>query len=340
MMVPLGITDPEQIRLITAETEKLWPELFARVYPRRYVDTPGYGSPRTAAHFLLLAMSHMTEMPPGMLPTAYKLIQPVAWAMVRKRMPWIFLAPQLAEAVKRTTFEGEIDWATLPLPYECGGMILPTGVLTHPTDGPCTALFWGRLNPGTVVPPPGPEFRGFPSYDLANKAFCIVALCPKTGMWYDSNLTDAKRPVVKLNNLFYTEGGVVPAFEKNELTRLIDQDLTEEADRLFVEQMGLIVFGTFLILAARPELLERERLERTVKDRRHGGHKEFWSPNIIGLNYRLPTRPAGGGTHASPRLHYRRGHVRQQAYGPGRAEHKVIWIEPTVVGAGKDGDAD
>jgi len=46
----------------------------------------------------------------------------------------------------------------------------------------------------------------------------------------------------------------------------------------------------------------------------------------------------GNGTHASPRLHWRRGHVRRQPYGTGRGQRKLIWIEPVLVGAGVSGN--
>ncbi len=38
--------------------------------------------------------------------------------------------------------------------------------------------------------------------------------------------------------------------------------------------------------------------------------------------------------------HWRRGHFRNQSYGVGRANHKVIWILPTLIGAGDIGIKD
>lgn len=40
-----------------------------------------------------------------------------------------------------------------------------------------------------------------------------------------------------------------------------------------------------------------------------------------------------GGTHASPRLHLRRGHSREQRYGVGNGLMKLIFIEPTWINA-------
>jgi hypothetical protein len=40
-----------------------------------------------------------------------------------------------------------------------------------------------------------------------------------------------------------------------------------------------------------------------------------------------------GGTHASPRMHYRAEHLRQQAHGPNRALRKEIVIEAQWINA-------
>src|SRR5690606_23423205 len=43
---------------------------------------------------------------------------------------------------------------------------------------------------------------------------------------------------------------------------------------------------------------------------------------------------AGSGIHRGPRPHVRRAHWRNQAYGPKRSQHKLLWIHPTLVGVG------
>ena len=39
-----------------------------------------------------------------------------------------------------------------------------------------------------------------------------------------------------------------------------------------------------------------------------------------------------GGTHASPRMHWRRGHFRRQPIGTGLIDYKIIWLEPCLIG--------
>jgi hypothetical protein len=91
-----------------------------------------------------------------------------------------------------------------------------------------------------------------------------------------------------------------------------------------------LLLNLFYAMAARPEYVEGGS--------RVGTHKksgaEIWTPNLIGRKYQSKSDPnMETGTHISPRMHWRRGHFRHQAYGVGRMEHKIIWIEPMLIGA-------
>lgn len=55
----------------------------------------------------------------------------------------------------------------------------------------------------------------------------------------------------------------------------------------------------------------------------------FWTLHLSEQNENR--QPALGGKHSSPRLHLRRGHIRQYAEG------KYTWVEPCVVGNKKNG---
>jgi hypothetical protein len=68
----------------------------------------------------------------------------------------------------------------------------------------------------------------------------------------------------------------------------------------------------------REEKLQRARVKR--------GKKPLFSYWTLELQAHQSERRAAGGTHASPRLHLRRGHARQ--YAPG----KYTWVQPHVVG--------
>lgn len=54
----------------------------------------------------------------------------------------------------------------------------------------------------------------------------------------------------------------------------------------------------------------------------------------LGKALREALDAAESGTHRGPRPHVRRAHWRNQAYGPKRSRHKLLWIHPTLVGVG------
>jgi hypothetical protein len=251
--------------------------------------------------------------------------------LVAKRMPLLFPAPELLEAARHSTFADDIDWTTMQLPFETAVFVLPRFALMHPKDGECAFIVYGRIRKGEIKVLPG--FRGASS---PSDRFGIVAMCPdgpNGPVWYDSVLNASHRTTLKLGNLFYTG----PGEESPELpvSRMLDEALDKENDGEFLEELGTIVFGLLLAITARPELVTPARMVKRVGPVHGKDTKEFWEPNIIGRDYHVRRHLPKGGTHASPRLHWRRGHFRRQPCGPGFSERKTIWLEPVLVGAGE-----
>lgn len=324
------------------------PELMQKFYPRIYENVGRYHSPRQCAAFFANMCFETATLGYHRAPTAYRLLLPALEPMARRGMPMFFIAPDLLKAIQLTDFHDDIDWTTLKIPYEQGVFILPKGALTHQEDGDVAMIVWLRLKKGMVYPAPLPSL---PLPEIGNDAFVILGLCLKNGIWYDSVFNAEVRPTIRLHNMFYREAGERTP-ESMKFTNL-DADLTNY-DEEFLEKLGVIVFGTFLAMNAKPELVEKGKLlKRVVKAKDEV--KEFWSPNIIGPRYRLkrevprinrygkfaadqPKRDLGG-THASPRFHWRRGHWRNQAYGKGYKERKQLWIEPIAIGLQTDEDA-
>lgn len=333
------------IQDIPTTLEKLmsefFPHLMQKFYPRVYEEVGRYHSPKKCAAFFANMVAEMETLGYQRAPTAYRLMLPALEPMAQRRMPMFFIAPDLMKAIQLTDFPGDIDWTTLKMPYEQGIFILPKGSVVHPKDGDVAMIVWARLEPNTPYPCPMADWHPIV---IGNKAFIVLGLCIKTGVWYDSTFNADLRPTLLLHNMFYREKGErTPAAAKS--TNL-DADL-DETDEMFLEKLGVVCFGTFLVMNAKPELVEKGKLLKRVS-RAKDEVKEFWSPNIIGPKYRLkrevpridrygkfsadqPKRDLGG-THASPRYHWRRGHVRQQAYGKGYKEHKEVWLEPMAIG--------
>lgn len=99
------------------------------------------------------------------------------------------------------------------------------------------------------------------------------------------------------------------------------------------DRLSALMLKLLVVLNTRLDLVEPGTRIRLAYSKNGKARSELWSPNLIGAKHRaLREKITPTGTHASPRLHWRRGHLRHQAHGPERALRKLVWIEPTLVG--------
>lgn len=110
-------------------------------------------------------------------------------------------------------------------------------------------------------------------------------------------------------------------------------------DGEITDKLISLAMKIMLVMSARPNLVTSGTCQRASRMKKGKFREALWNPSFIGENYisRVKSGPQGG-THESPRIHWRRGHMRNQAIGAGRADHKIIWIEPMLVGASEDSD--
>jgi hypothetical protein len=314
--------------------------IFKLFYPKVYNEVGGYYSPKVPALNLTNVTVSCIQHGYHKAPTAHRLIVPALKYMVEHKMPMFFIAPLLLEAIELTDFADDINWVEMKLPYDHGIFMLPKNALIHHEDGPVSMILWSRLTPGEYPPPVG----GLPTIKVHNNGFRLLALCHENLTWYVSVLTEEISQTLRFRNMFNLDkGSEHPSLPK--LSSMCDEELTTK-DQEFSEQIAVIAFGTLMAMNARPELIDRGKLERRVTKR--DDVKEFWSPNVIGIRYKhrreVPKVVDGkfqftdrvAGTHASPRFHFRRGHMRQQACGKGLKERKSIWIMPVAVNAVTD----
>jgi hypothetical protein len=136
-----------------------------------------------------------------------------------------------------------------------------------------------------------------------------------------------------------------------------------QADKEMTERVSALMLKLLVILNMRPSLITHGAHEppRRVKHVK-AWKRELWCANFIGRGYALARERQG--THASPRIHLRRGHVTWQITGPRTPDlfisasvlprddrgvvdwekiapetrekflrcHKRIWLEPALIG--------
>jgi hypothetical protein len=223
--------------------------------------------------------------------------------------PMFFVKRDLLQAVCQSDTMSVVDWETMPFPFPQMTFMMPRRALQ------CA----GRdIMSISVAKMPS----GF--YNRKGSSQPITALAPS--LFITALNEDGETYLRTLTKPF--EPGRSPGPYEDD-TEDFGIELVE-GDAEFLAKMPHIVFNLLFAMAARPEYVEMGR--------KLGNHKKYrgdiWTPNVIGRKY-ATKRPDNyePGHHASPRMHWRRGHFRQQPYGPQRSERRIIWLEPTLVSA-------
>jgi len=309
-------------------------DLWNLLYPKIYQDVGAYTSPKMAALAIGSWMIEIQIQGLARASSASRLGIALVSELIAKRMPMFFIASDMLQAVTKTDMDEPVEWLTMKLPYETAILMLPENNNIGLPEEKLHFIVYGRHGIGTHSLP------GIPPFHVGNKGFIIAALYTHPAdpglHWYLAHLVDTYSPKTRLHHLF--GDGEIPTLVTSGHAKIrdgkwsIDEPLnTTEANVL--EDIGTVTFGTLLALLARPELMTRGRLEHRRPAKK--GPTEIWSPNVIGKHYRLPQPAYQGGTHASPRMHWRRGHFRSQPYGPQHTLRKQIWLEPVLIGAGE-----
>lgn len=223
----------------------------------------------------------------------------LAWPVAKKHnYPFFFIAPNLFEAVEQTDLTFTVDWKKMPLPFPTFTFVLPRNQYNFQ----CIMVFRTKSPEG---------WRGLDrDGNYVDECFCIRGYYGVNGSSYRAVLAKPYEP-----DIFHSHSSEVQL--ENPTAR---------------KAMVRIVFNLLYAMASRPEYVEcGSSLGRHRKSLR-----EIRTPNIIGRKYAVKRDPnAEHGSHASPRMHWRRGHFRQQPYGTGLTEHKTIWLEPMLISAPK-----
>jgi hypothetical protein len=296
------------------------PELWAKCYPKIYegVDGGEYYSAKLVGYFLLCTAIKIERAEVHMYQHFNETVEAI-WAsrLAAYRVPIFWLGREITEALKLTTLPTTLNLTTMKLPFEAAVFMLPKGSLMHQgEESEVVCVSYARaaldekissINPAAVKTISG---RG---------DFTVFA-----GM-LSGRLLNYSHPWEKPIDVAQLDATIVEIPDKAPQTRF-QTDITAY-DRQFIARAEHLVFNTLQLMLSRPNLVSIGSLVNEIHKKK--SVKTFWTPNIIGKDYRLRRESQSlGGTHASPRGHWVRGFWREQACGPNYSEHKEIWIEP------------
>lgn len=298
----------------TLERER--PDLYRALNPRIYHGAEQWESPAISAVHLGATLAAWTDPILASIPAARDLftqmVSVTAARLIEFSVPTFFVARDLALAISRTDPPEDATWTDVHLPFPVGLFLLPREIVLDEAGNAYNYVTWCRVTAGERLAIPGGRVTGFgndalifSSASITDPEFAGLVKSLDANTWPHARMP-GEGDYAEVSNLVSAERDVI-----NALTRL--------------------ALGLLMMFEARPALYTPGTRKKKADGKRGG--RETWHPHVLGAEYRIPVRgEAQGGTHASPRLHWRRGFWRRQRHGADLSETKLIWIEPVLVG--------
>ena len=232
----------------------------------------------------------------------------VIYEVVRNSVPVYFVAEDFIRAVAATELPSDFTINDLHWPMPAMVLGFPAKFMREFLGREICYVNCANFKASSICPCPVKAFDSLktiivPEAKVAWQWYCVqngnlesYVACYRTG----DRVNEA---MAKYAYVDYTDG---PADKVAE-------------DRAMIDRLSGLILKLLVILNTRPSLVVPGVLERPLKIK-HGKikHCAIWSPNTIGAAYHVQ-RAAPVGTHASPRFHFRRGHITHQRIGSPKA---------------------
>lgn len=308
----------------TGESRPWW----ASVNPRRYHTQEGYTP--TNVHAAVMGLLGYEDAPGKDTDGQWATCRASNLLAATNGAQYFWITAQLVEALIATREpDGPIN--ETPWPFRGFTLLLPKDSFKTKTDG---SVAWitvgvaGRAEDGSIdqhgndalfmhatsITDSG-AMRDWTSY--LRSAMCVADAVGEQTMEVD------QADEATVQDVYKRHGWAVEDMFR------IDRDGV--ADNEVLRLMLRLVLNACHYLANVPQAVE-ECQRQTVR-KASDTKPELWSPRWIGKHYARKQIVGGlpAGTHASPRMHWRRGHWRNQAVGEGRKDRRRTWIEPILV---------
>ena len=297
-------------------------ELAALLEPRRIQAPLGYHSTKcgSAGLFVLLG-SRVVRAARGLpyIPTEIA-GHVVAYQVIRYRVPMYFVEEEFIRAVAATDLPHDFTLDDLHWPMPAMVVGFPARFMREYLGRDVCYVYAASCDAGDYAVP---ELPGCPRITVPKSKVAWQFYS-----WQDANLETFVSSYMRQDRVDET----ISNYAYMDYTEIKDE-AGIATDKEVTDRLSALMLKLLVILNTRPQFVEEGRCVRPQKIK-HGRVKqcELWSPNVIGRCYHTLRDDRGGGTHASPRVHWRRGFVRSQPHGPHRSQRKPVWIQPVLVG--------
>ncbi len=319
------------------------PELWKACCPRRFVPPNGYANPQlySMAMACSVALARKWTADRHEHKAGDSNLIMIAMQALKYGVPTYFIGEDFVRAVAATTPPANTPLSVVKFPMESMTFVLPLEFSKECFGIPVPFITIVHMPVGTVrlIDQKGKELsKGYFVNDTDRIMIHGQAWwgeVPVDYMHCSPTTSDIERVVGQFDFVTYTGA----AGSQCELNGVKIAEPTREQENAVARKINNVAIKLLMAIAARPELREVGSCQRPAA-KCHGGKEELWSPNMIGRLYKIVREPGykPEGTHLSPRMHWRRGHMRNQRYGPVIDKEtklpsltKLIWIDPVLV---------
>jgi hypothetical protein len=306
------MTKQTAYQLCRQVVEQTCPTTYGALAPRLYRGADGWESPSVPAVQLAGTMESYNDPNfGGSIDGFTKLVAITAAQCIHYGTPTFFVGRDLLEAVSLTEPPPDFQWTDIQFPFPAGVFLLPVGAVTA-GQWRFNYVTWCVVKQDELIKIPRGQSLVFNNSAIV---FTTSSTDDPNFQAYTQTLDATTWPWAQM-----PPDDMIDPHHNSNLSG-------EESD--LMHRLSKIAIGLLLVTNARPELQESGECQKRHTKR---GGREIWSPNWVGRAYRLVRKPPAGGTHSSPRMHWRKGHIRDQAFGEKLSLRKTIWIEPRLVG--------
>lgn len=324
------------------------PLAYKAVYPKRIIPPNGYANPKYFAATIWSELRIGFESEMNMLPHITGVVN--ALLQLEYRVPTYFVRSEFAQAVAQTEPPEDFKFSEIQWPLPAMLFVLPTEFVRRYFGFMCPFISITRSDKGIYpkklkqLPPcEFPLHLINPINSEVDRFNVVYPLYSQNQMPVDYTGTypltmnvNAVGAAPLHDATYLEEQRFALTFDKN----APDVPAEGEQEKLFNDKVQAFAVKLMLVLNAHHHIIKLGSIQRPETMKR-GNIKldELWHPNLVGWEYRAKRVDTGGahGTHASPRLHWRRGAFRNQPYGPRpwteNSPKRLIWIDPVLVNA-------
>jgi hypothetical protein len=327
VVIKFAREQPKTYGELRAFVERERPDWIEALVPRR-IDAPASYYPQKvlALATIQAALCNQLLQDAGLKPDAtFAAVEGQTGQLLEFDVPTFYVFKELMGVALRTDLPGEILLDAVPVSFPAWVVMFPMGSIRHPSEGECPYRVVSRVAKNQVFRLP------LKDVDFGTKAgesaIVVSTYLPDEFRCYDKSISLIEGETLK--SAFERASKV--GFEIPESHLSEPEDTVSHTDADFMDRLWLLGITLVLLMASGENLLERGIRLKTVKARNRPDQAvEYWSPNYLGRVYRTHSERGDSDNHVRP--HWKKGHLKLQAYGPRFSLRRIIWVQPYRTG--------